>query len=113
MSDAIAQGKFRSFGICNYIPAEVQKYLEICEQHGYTKPSIYQGHYNALVRGGEKALFPLLRKYNMAFFAFRSVRRLKPWLLLTRPPVLPQADSSLVTQVTQPDGVTTYVRCYL
>jgi aflatoxin B1 aldehyde reductase len=49
----------------------VQKFVDICEEKGYIKPSVYQGHYNAIVRGGEKELFPLLRKNNIAFFAYR------------------------------------------
>lgn len=71
MHDAVEQGRFKKFGLSNYTAAEVQKILEICEQKGYTKPSVYQGHYNAVVRGAEKELFPLLRKHNVAFFAYR------------------------------------------
>lgn len=69
--DAMQQGKFRKFGLSNYTAAEVQKFIEICERKGYVKPSMYQGHYSAIVRGGEKELFPLLRKHNIAFFAYR------------------------------------------
>jgi aflatoxin B1 aldehyde reductase len=71
MNDALQRGQFKKFGLSNYTPAEVQKFIEICEQKGYTKPSVYQGHYNAIVRGGEKELFPILRKHNIAFFAYR------------------------------------------
>lgn len=71
MNDAIQQSKFKKFGLSNYTAAEVQNFIEICEQKGYTKPSVYQGHYNAIVRGGEKELFPLLRKHDIAFFAYR------------------------------------------
>ncbi|KAK1988363.1 NADP-dependent oxidoreductase domain-containing protein [Colletotrichum cereale] len=70
MDEAFRQGKFRHYGLSNYSAAEVQKFLDICEQYGYTKPSVYEGHYNAIVRGGEKELFPLLRKHNMAFYAY-------------------------------------------
>lgn len=73
MDAALKQGKFKNYGLSNYSAAEVQKVLEICEQNGYTKPSVYEGHYNAIVRGGEKELFPLLRKHNMAFYAYRYV----------------------------------------
>ncbi len=69
--DAIQQGRFKQFGLSNYTTAEVQKFIKICEQKGYTKPSVYQGHYNAIVRGGEEELFPLLREHNIAFFAYR------------------------------------------
>lgn len=71
MNDALQQGKFKNFGLSNYTAEEVAKFLEICEKCGYVKPSVYEGHYNALVRGGEKVLFPLLRKHNMAFYAYR------------------------------------------
>ena len=57
--------------LSNYTAAEVQKFLDICERKDYVKPSVYQGHYNAIVRGGEKELFPLLRKHDMSFFAYR------------------------------------------
>ncbi|KXH30345.1 aflatoxin B1 aldehyde reductase member 2 [Colletotrichum salicis] len=70
MNAAIHQGRFKNYGLSNYSAAEVQKVLDICDQHGYTKPSVYEGHYNAIVRGGEKELFPLLRKHNMAFYAY-------------------------------------------
>ncbi|KAL8786509.1 MAG: hypothetical protein Q9213_002736 [Squamulea squamosa] len=70
MDDAFQEGKFKHFGLSNYTAAEVQKFIDICEQKGYTKPSVYQGHYNAIVRGGEKELFPLLRKHGIAFFAY-------------------------------------------
>ena len=71
MNDAHQQGKFNKFGLSNYAPAEVQKFIDICEEKGYNIPSVYQGHYNANVRGGEKGLFPILRKHNIAFFAYR------------------------------------------
>ncbi|KAI0883618.1 NADP-dependent oxidoreductase domain-containing protein [Annulohypoxylon maeteangense] len=70
MNDAHQQGKFKNFGLSNYAAAEVKRFIEICEEKGYNKPSIYQGHYNALVRGGEKELFPLLREHRMAFYAY-------------------------------------------
>lgn len=71
MNDALNQGKFKQYGLSNYSAAEVQEIIDICVRNGYTKPAIFQGHYNAIVRGGEKELFPLLRKHNIAFFAYR------------------------------------------
>ncbi|TDZ35004.1 Oxidoreductase sirO [Colletotrichum trifolii] len=70
MDAALKEGKFNKYGLSNYSAAEVQQVLDMCEQHGYAKPSVYEGHYNAIVRGGEKELFPLLRKHNMAFYAY-------------------------------------------
>ncbi|KAF4808440.1 Oxidoreductase sirO [Colletotrichum siamense] len=49
---------------------EVQRFVDICEEYGYVKPSVYQGQYNAVVRSGEKDLFPILRKNGIAFYAY-------------------------------------------
>lgn len=73
MDELAKSGAFKRFGLSNYSPDEVQKFIDICDKHGYVKPSVYQGHYNALVRGGEEALFPLLRQHGMSFFAYRLV----------------------------------------
>ena len=84
MNDALVQGKFRGFGLSNYSAAEVYRFLEICEEHGYAKPSVYEGHYNAIARGCEKELFPLLRKHGMSFYCYRYVggsRHSKPSLM--------------------------------
>jgi aflatoxin B1 aldehyde reductase len=75
MDEAMKQGKFKHVGLSNYSAAEVQKFIDICEEKGYNKPTVYEGHYNALVRGGEKELFPLLRKHNIVFFAYRYAAR--------------------------------------
>jgi len=73
MDAAAKEGAFKKFGLSNYAPNEVEEFVNVCQKHGYIVPSVYQGVYNALVRGGEEALFPLLRKHNMSFFAYRSV----------------------------------------
>ena len=70
MDKAYKEGKFRKFGLSNYAPEEVQKFIDICQENGYVKPSVYQGGYNPIVRAGEKHLFPILRKNGMAFFAY-------------------------------------------
>lgn len=71
INDAFQDGKFKHLGLSNYSAAEVQRFVEVCEREGYVKPSVYQGHYNAVTRGGENDLFPLCRKHNLAFFAYR------------------------------------------
>ncbi|XXG99421.1 hypothetical protein Hte_005760 [Hypoxylon texense] len=70
MDQAYKEGKFKHWGLSNYTAQEVQQFLDICEEHGYVKPSVYQGQYNAIVRGTEKELFPVLRKNGIAFYAF-------------------------------------------
>jgi aflatoxin B1 aldehyde reductase len=64
-------GKFKAFGLSNYTAAEVEEILRICDEGGFRKPTVYQGQYNAIVRGGEEELFPLLRKHGIAFYAWR------------------------------------------
>jgi aflatoxin B1 aldehyde reductase len=71
MNEALQQGKFKQYGLSNYSASEVQDIIEICERNGYDKPAVFQGHYNAIVRGGEKELFPLLRTHSISFFAYR------------------------------------------
>ncbi|KAK6949395.1 hypothetical protein Daesc_009470 [Daldinia eschscholtzii] len=73
MNEGYKQGKFKKFGLSNYSEDEIQQFLDICAEKGYVKPGLFQGHYNALTRGGEKAMFPLLRKHNIPFYAFRSL----------------------------------------
>jgi aflatoxin B1 aldehyde reductase len=73
MDKAYREGKFQKFGISNYTAEEVKQIVDICEKEGLVKPSVYQGRYNALVRSGEEALFPLLRKHKMSFYAYRYV----------------------------------------
>jgi aflatoxin B1 aldehyde reductase len=64
------EGKFARFGVSNYHATEVQTILDICDKQDFVRPSVYQGGYNALARAGEKELFPLLRKHNIAFYAY-------------------------------------------
>jgi aflatoxin B1 aldehyde reductase len=71
MDKAYREGKFKRLGLSNYTAAEVEQFIKISEEKGFVKPSVYQGQYNPIVRGGEKELFPLLQKHNIAFYAWR------------------------------------------
>lgn len=107
MNDTMQQGKFGRFGLSNYTAAEVQKIVEICEQKGYAKPSVYQGHYNAIVRGGEKELFPLLRKHNIAFLPIgRLMSETMSGLELTFVSVLQRVVFSRATLIPRDGGAT-------
>ncbi|KUI53240.1 Aflatoxin B1 aldehyde reductase member 3 [Cytospora mali] len=66
-------GYFRRFGISNYAAWEVAQMCELCERHGWKKPDVYQGVYNALHRGVEPELFPCLRRYGIAFYEFNPL----------------------------------------
>ncbi|KAA8642736.1 uncharacterized protein ATNIH1004_009488 [Aspergillus tanneri] len=64
-------GKFKNLGVSNFQPDLLQEFLDICEANGYVKPTIYQGDYSAVNRGMEKKLLPILKKYGIAYNAFR------------------------------------------
>ena len=67
------QGYFRRFGISNYAAWEVAQICEVCEKNGWVKPSVYQGVYNAIHRAVEPELFPCLKHYGIAFYAYNPL----------------------------------------
>lgn len=73
MDKAYRARKFEKFGISNYSPKEVEQILKLCEEHGWVKPSVYQGQYNAIARLNEDELLPLLRKHGLSYYAYRCV----------------------------------------
>jgi aflatoxin B1 aldehyde reductase len=44
------EGKFRRWGLSNYLAWEVAEIVHICKTKGYVLPSVYQGIYNAVHR---------------------------------------------------------------
>ena len=73
MNELYKAGYFRRFGISNYPAWEVAQICELCERNGWKKPDVYQGMYHALQRTVEPELFPCLRRYDIAFYAFNPV----------------------------------------
>ncbi|MCO5598614.1 hypothetical protein L7F22_052711 [Adiantum nelumboides] len=70
INELYTQGKFKRFGISNYRVDELENMIEICQKKGYVLPTVYQGNYNAIARIPEIELFPVLRKYGIAFYGF-------------------------------------------
>lgn len=64
------QGKFKRFGLSNFSAAQVEQVHSLAASKGWVLPTVYQGNYNAFARHIENDLFPVLRKLNMAFFAY-------------------------------------------
>ncbi|KAJ1552111.1 hypothetical protein HK405_012625 [Cladochytrium tenue] len=64
------QGRFKRFGLSNFLPYEVEDVVRVARDKGYVLPSVYQGNYNAVARGMEAELFPVLRKHGIAFYAY-------------------------------------------
>lgn len=71
LDEAFRAGHIKQFGISNHTPEEVEQFVARANTKGLVAPTVYQGHYNPIVRGGEKELFPLLRKHGIAFYAYR------------------------------------------
>ncbi|GAA5915833.1 hypothetical protein JCM5296_000696 [Sporobolomyces johnsonii] len=67
------EGKFKRFGVSNYMSWEVAQMVTLCEANGWIKPTAYQGIYNALHRNVEAELFPCLRKLGLSFYAFNPL----------------------------------------
>ncbi|KAJ6024244.1 hypothetical protein N7540_005041 [Penicillium herquei] len=66
-------GRFEKFGVSNFTPQELAELVSVCEEKGYIKPSVYQGCYNLIDRQSEQTLFPLLRKHDIVFNAYRPL----------------------------------------
>jgi len=50
----------------------MREWLQVCEKHSYVKPTVWQGHYNAIRRAPEAELFPFLKLRNIRIYAYRS-----------------------------------------
>ncbi|KZT05022.1 Aldo/keto reductase [Laetiporus sulphureus 93-53] len=73
VNELYKEGKFRRFGISNYMSWEVAEIVQICKTNGYIQPTAYQGIYNAIHRKVEPELFPCLRKYGISFYEFNPL----------------------------------------
>lgn len=67
------QGKFKKFGLSNFPAKDVEQVYNYAKSKGYVLPTVYQGNYNAVARRSESELFPLLRKLNIAFYAYSPI----------------------------------------
>ena len=71
--ELISEGKVKSLGLSNYHASEVSRVFQLCEEHGLTKPSVYQGLYNPLNRVVEEELLPLLKANDCSFVAYNPL----------------------------------------
>ncbi|KUJ08208.1 putative aldo/keto reductase [Mollisia scopiformis] len=63
-------GRFEELGLSNYSAAELKEWIEVCDEKGYIKPTVWQGHYNAIKRTPEENLFPFLREHGIRVIAY-------------------------------------------
>jgi aflatoxin B1 aldehyde reductase len=73
VDDLYKEGKFKRFGISNFMAWEVAHVVGLCEANGWIKPTAYQGIYNAIHRNVEPELFPCLRKFGLSFYEFNPL----------------------------------------
>ncbi|KAJ8606891.1 hypothetical protein MRB53_040644 [Persea americana] len=73
INEVYKRGFFKRFGISNFSPEMVQQVYDIAKAKGYPLPSVYQGNYNPAARKQEDVLIPLLRKLNIAFYAYSPI----------------------------------------
>ncbi|KAF2030339.1 Aldo/keto reductase [Setomelanomma holmii] len=71
--DLFKEGKFKTWGVSNYMAWEVAAICELCKANKYPLPSVYQGIYNAIHRTIESELLPCLRNYGIAFYAYNPL----------------------------------------
>lgn len=67
------EGLFDELGLSNVSAAEVEEYVAIADRHGWVRPSVYQGPYNAVARSIEAELLPTLRHSGIRFHAFNPL----------------------------------------
>lgn len=66
-------GKFRRFGLSNFLADEVDEVMRVASERNYVLPTVYQGNYSAIARRAETELLPVLRKNNLAFYAYSPI----------------------------------------
>lgn len=66
-------GAFKRFGLSNFSAEQVEKIVSIAKEHNYVLPTVYQGNYSAVARRIETEVFPVLRKHQIAFYAYSPI----------------------------------------
>ena len=59
------------WGVSNHSIPQLETIFKVCDERRLPKPAVYQGAYNAVTRGMEKELLPLLRRHGVRFVAYR------------------------------------------
>ncbi|KAL5340454.1 Aldo/keto reductase [Aspergillus crustosus] len=67
------QRKFKKLGLSNYSAFEVAEIVNIANERGWVRPTVYQAVYNAITRGIEDELIPCCRRYGIDLVIFNPV----------------------------------------
>lgn len=73
MADLHNQGKFTELGLSNFPAWMVTDVWHICDQHGWVKPTVFEGIYNPLTRKAETELNDCLNHFGMRFYAYNPM----------------------------------------
>ncbi|WVW85933.1 hypothetical protein I302_107971 [Kwoniella bestiolae CBS 10118] len=73
INDLHKEGKFDTFAISNFTAAEVAEVCTICRYEGWVQPTLYQGMYNAVCRGAEPELLPVLRRFKIDWVVYNPI----------------------------------------
>ncbi|KAJ6561912.1 NADP-dependent oxidoreductase domain-containing protein [Mycena capillaripes] len=73
IDEAYKAGRFKRFGLSNFMPTDVQRVYDIAKKKGYPLPTVYQANYSPVGRKQEVELVPLLRKLGIAFYVYGSI----------------------------------------
>lgn len=67
------EGKFVQLGLSNFTAFEVAEVVMTCKAHGWVRPSIYQGMYNAITRSLELELIPACKRYGLDVVVYNPI----------------------------------------
>lgn len=67
------QGLFKRFGLSNHTAVEIEEVIKTCNENSFVLPSVFEGSYSAVARLAEDEILPLLRKNNIAFYAYSPI----------------------------------------
>jgi aflatoxin B1 aldehyde reductase len=70
INELFQQGRFKRFGLSNYLPSEVEEVIRVTKDKGFVPPTVYQGNYSLIARKQETTLLPLLREHGISFYAY-------------------------------------------
>lgn len=73
MADLHEQGKYTEMGLSNFPAWMVAEVCELCDKHGWVKPTVFEGVYNPLTRKAEVELNDCLNHYGMRFYAYNPM----------------------------------------
>lgn len=73
MADLHDRGRFRELGLSNFPAWMVEEAWQLCDRHGWVRPTVYEGVYNPLSRRAETELYACLEHLGMRFSAYNPM----------------------------------------